>query len=56
MNENKYQIHLKMLGVPDRYIDHGTPKELHHECGFDVEGIVKSVQAMVKRNLLSNAG
>ena len=56
MNENKYQIHLKILGVPDRYIDHGTPKELQHECGFDVEGIVKSVQAMVKRNFLSNAG
>ncbi|MFI3282084.1 MAG: 1-deoxy-D-xylulose-5-phosphate synthase [Rikenellaceae bacterium] len=27
------------LGIPDRFIDHGTPAQLYAECGFDAEGI-----------------
>jgi 1-deoxy-D-xylulose-5-phosphate synthase len=31
------------LGVPDRFISHGTQEELHRECGFDAEGIVQAI-------------
>ena len=34
------------LGIPDRFIEHGTPKELYHLCGFDTEGIVQRAKAM----------
>jgi 1-deoxy-D-xylulose-5-phosphate synthase len=30
------------LGVPDRFVEQGTPAELHHECGIDLEGIVNA--------------
>lgn len=30
------------LGVPDRFVEHGTLEELHRECGIDLEGIVKA--------------
>jgi len=30
------------LGVPDRFVEQGTPAELYHECGIDLEGIVNA--------------
>ncbi len=56
MSDNGYTVQVKRLGVPDKFIDHGTPEELYKECGFDVEGIVSSVKSMIQPNLLSNAG
>jgi 1-deoxy-D-xylulose-5-phosphate synthase len=31
-------------GIPDRFIDHGTPAELHKELHLDAEGIVHVVK------------
>lgn len=45
--ENKYAIQIKKLGIPDRFIDHGTPEELIHDCGYDTESIVKTVKSML---------
>lgn len=56
MSDHGYSVQLKRLGVPDQFIDHGTPAELQKECGFDVEGIVKAVKSMIKPNILSNVG
>ncbi len=56
MSDHNYLVHIKRLGVPDQFIDHGTPQELHRECGYDVEGIVKAVKSMIQPNILSNAG
>jgi 1-deoxy-D-xylulose-5-phosphate synthase len=30
---------VKRLGIPDRWIEHGTQKELYAECGFDDKAI-----------------
>jgi len=30
------------LGIPDKFIEQGTPEELYHECGIDAEGIVNA--------------
>ncbi|HLQ99370.1 MAG TPA: 1-deoxy-D-xylulose-5-phosphate synthase [Sphingobacterium sp.] len=40
MSDNKYQAYIKRLGIPDEFIDQGTPEELQNICGFDVEGIL----------------
>ena len=56
MNDHGYNPVIKRLGVPDKFIDHGTPQELHKECGFDVEGIIKTAQSLAKPNILSNVG
>lgn len=42
MAENKYKNHIKILGIPDRFIAHGTQYQLYTECGFDRDSI-KSV-------------
>jgi len=39
MNDHNYSSHLIRLGIPDRFIEHGSQQELHHECQYDVEGI-----------------
>ncbi len=56
MNDNGYNVRVKRLGVPDKFIDHGTPEELHKECGFDTKSIVSVIKSMVQPNLLSSAG
>ncbi|MDO9257716.1 MAG: 1-deoxy-D-xylulose-5-phosphate synthase [Bacteroidales bacterium] len=42
-NDNGYhKATIHRLGVPDRFVEQGTLEELHHECGIDLEGIVKA--------------
>ena len=48
MNENNYKAEIKILGIPDRIVEHGTPKELHHECGYDAQAIKEAVLEMMK--------
>jgi 1-deoxy-D-xylulose-5-phosphate synthase len=46
MADHGYQATVKRLGIPDRYITSGKPEELYAECGFDTDGIVKSVRSL----------
>lgn len=46
MADNNYQSQVKRLGIPDRLVDHGTQDELYTECGYDVEGIVNTVNEL----------
>ena len=34
---------LTALGIPDRFVGQGTPAELHAECGFDSDEILKTI-------------
>ncbi len=45
-SENNYFIPLKRLGIPDKFIEHGTQKELYKECGLDEESIYQTVKKM----------
>ena len=47
MSENGYSAQIKRLGVPDSFIEHGTIAELHHECGYDTDGIYTTVKRML---------
>jgi len=46
MAANGYKNDLRMLGIPDRLVEHGSPAELHRECGYDVNAIVNAVREM----------
>jgi len=48
MNDHNYKAEIKILGIPDRLVEHGTPKELHHECGYDAPAIKEAVLEMMK--------
>jgi 1-deoxy-D-xylulose-5-phosphate synthase len=46
MAANHYHAEIRMLGIPDRIVEHGKPEELHRECGYDAKGIVEAVRMM----------
>jgi 1-deoxy-D-xylulose-5-phosphate synthase len=48
MAANNYSAQVKILGIPDRLVEHGTLKELHRECGFDAAGIADAIREMMK--------
>lgn len=48
MADNNYKARVVRLGIPDRFITHGKPEVLYHECGFDVNGIVSAALKMMK--------
>ena len=44
MAKNGYKNKIKILGVPDIFIHHGTQQELYKECGFDVLSIENQIK------------
>jgi 1-deoxy-D-xylulose-5-phosphate synthase len=47
MSDNNYEARVKRLGIPDKFIEQGKNEELHHECGYDTEGIIRAVKNMI---------
>ena len=45
MAAHNYNLEVKILGIPDRIVEHGKPEELHRECGYDAKAIVEAVRA-----------
>jgi 1-deoxy-D-xylulose-5-phosphate synthase len=55
MAAHNYKNELKILGIPDAIIEHGTLKELHRECGYDAEAIADAVREMMNETIDVNA-
>jgi 1-deoxy-D-xylulose-5-phosphate synthase len=53
MAAHGYQAEVRMLGIPDRIVEHGTPKELHRECGYDANGIADTVRELMRESVAS---
>jgi 1-deoxy-D-xylulose-5-phosphate synthase len=49
-----YTATVRMLGIPDRIVEHGSPKELVHECGYDAAAIAAAVREMMKDRVSVN--
>jgi 1-deoxy-D-xylulose-5-phosphate synthase len=47
MSDNNYQAEVKRLGIPDKFIEHGTQAELYEECFFDDKAIVTTVKSLL---------
>jgi 1-deoxy-D-xylulose-5-phosphate synthase len=48
MCDNSYTAEVRRLGVPDYFVEHGTQEELYRECGYDAEGIERTIKEMLK--------
>lgn len=51
MNAHGYKADVKIMGIPDALIEHGTPKQLYSEIGIDANGIAEAVRDMVHINV-----
>ncbi len=47
MNAHGYKAMIKIMGIPDRLVEHGSPKQLYDEIGIDANGIANTLRAMV---------
>lgn len=47
MADQKYNAEIIRLGIPDKYIHHGTQEELWEDAGFDTNAIIKTIKAML---------
>ena len=47
-------VEVKRLGVPDRFIPHGTQDELRKICGFDKDAIAQAALQMMRRGKKEN--
>jgi 1-deoxy-D-xylulose-5-phosphate synthase len=54
MAQHGYKNDVKRLGIPDRLVEHGTPKELHRECGYDAIAIKAAVLEMMRGKISVN--
>ena len=49
MAENNFSATVKLLGIPDKFIEHGSPEDLYKECGIDVKGITNTVIDLIEK-------
>jgi 1-deoxy-D-xylulose-5-phosphate synthase len=47
MAENGFSAQVKVLGIPDKFIEHGSLDELYELCGINAKGIVKAAKEML---------
>ena len=47
LSDNGHHLNVKRHGIPDNFVEHGTPDELYHELGLDVEGMVRSIAQQI---------
>ena len=45
---NNYKNIIKILGIPDRFIDHGSILELQEICGIDSKSLAKLFKSMLR--------
>jgi 1-deoxy-D-xylulose-5-phosphate synthase len=48
MAEHGYKNEVKVLGIPDKIVEHGSPSQLHRECGYDAQAIREAVLALMR--------
>ena len=43
MAANDYTPALEIMGIPDKFIEHGTPEELYRVCGMDADSVLRTI-------------
>lgn len=57
MLDHDYHSKLVRLGIPDRFIEHGEQRQLWEECGYDISGIINTIEKLtVSRKTNTLAG
>ena len=52
MNANNYHSQVRILGIPDVVVEHGTLKELQQECHYDAMAIANAVKNLLGKSVL----
>jgi 1-deoxy-D-xylulose-5-phosphate synthase len=55
MNAHGYQSQIKIMGIPDTIVEHGSLKELQKECHYDAIAIAEAVKTLLGQSILTEA-
>jgi 1-deoxy-D-xylulose-5-phosphate synthase len=55
MGDQGYQASIRRLGLPDRYVEHGTQAELYAENHYDAAAIVTTAEEMLAASQVASA-
>ena len=47
ISDNNYDCNLKRIGIPDKFIEHGSLSQLYKRCGLDADSIVAEIKKMI---------
>ena len=53
MNAHGYHSQIKILGIPDSVVEHGSLKELQQECHYDATAIATAVKTLLGQMVLT---
>ena len=42
-------VHIRRIGLPDRFVEHGAPSILLEKCGLDISGILKEARDLCRQ-------
>lgn len=48
MSDHHYTATVVRMGIPDRFVEHGTQAELYAECGFDEAAITRNIRQLLE--------
>ena len=48
MNQHGYHAEVKIMGIPDRLVEHGTPRELYNEIGLNAQAVAEVLREWMK--------
>ena len=51
--DNNYSLPVKRLGIPNKFIEHGSQKELYDECNYNARAIKETVVNLVNSKILA---
>lgn len=51
MSAHQYKADVRILGIPDKIVEHGTQKELHKECHYDAAAIAAAAREMMREKI-----
>jgi 1-deoxy-D-xylulose-5-phosphate synthase len=51
MAAHNYKADVKIMGIPDTIVEHGSPKQLYNEIGIDANHIADAIREMDKVNI-----
>ena len=47
MNNNNYNSKITMLGIPDKFIEHGSQQQLYNDCGYSPDKIFDTIFQLI---------
>lgn len=50
MNDYKFNLEISRMGIPDQFIEHGTPEQLYAKLGLDTKGVFERIKSILEIN------